>query len=145
VSREVKGVKTITFNAFDVSADGEALLFYVSDRHGAKATLAIRWLQLAPTLQVIARAAEAGARKRKDLGKVDNFDVSKISPMIVAGIRVVDVPDRKLKVLVLTCPSGMRCDFALSTDTIDRLGRNIPEAIAEELVRKTVGRKKRLN
>jgi hypothetical protein len=145
VPREVTSVRTITFNAFDVSHDGEALLFYVSNRRGEKDTLAIHWLQLAPTLQIMLRAAKAGAKKRKSLGKVDDLDVPAISPMVVAGIKVADVPDRKLKILVLKCPSGLRCDFALSSEKVDRLGRTVPEALAEELVGKRARRGKRLN
>jgi hypothetical protein len=69
VPREVTGVKTITFNAFDVSNDGEALLFYVRDRRGTKTTLAVHWLQLAPALQIMARAAKAGAKKERRWGR----------------------------------------------------------------------------
>jgi hypothetical protein len=44
--------------------------------------------------------------------------------MVVAGIRVVNVPDRKLQVLVLECPSGLRCDFALSLKR--SIGSDVP-------------------
>ena len=119
----IPDVKAITFERFIVSTDGEQLVFMVRDRLGAQGHIAINWLALSNTVQMIHRAAEKGAEVRSALGKSDNFYPGpNLTAQIVSTFQVSEYPDEKLKILSLQSPTGFRADFAIRTDTPDQLG-----------------------
>jgi len=132
---EISDVKLITFERFLIQDDGERIIFEIKDRHGTVGHIAVDWLNLGLTVQLIGRAAEAGAEARRALDKSDMFDGSSdLTPQLVSTFQVSEFPDQNLKVLSLQSPTGFRCDFAIPTDTVDQRGRLYPRAIAEELL-----------
>jgi hypothetical protein len=132
---QISDVKPITFERFDISADGELLIFEVCDKRGNKGHIAIDWLKLGITVQLLCRAAERGADARRTLGKSDDFmPKGDLTAQLVSGFQVSEYPDKKLKILSLQSPVGFRCDFAISTEMVDQRGRSLPRAIAEELL-----------
>jgi hypothetical protein len=134
--QKIQDVKALSFQRFVISADGELLVFEVHDKAGNKANIAIDWLSLTTTVQLFGRAAEAAAKARKTLGKSDDYKPAPgLSAQVVSTFQVSEFPANDMKLLSLQSPVGFRCDFAISTKTTDQLGRSLPRAIAEELLR----------
>lgn len=130
----IPNVKNITFERFFPAADGESIIFEVKDARGTVAHISIAWAHLATALQVIDRASEKTAERRKDLGKANEWDgIEKIQAQIVKTFQVSEVTDQKLKILSLQSPTGLRCDFAIPMSSADQRGRPMHRAIAEEL------------
>jgi hypothetical protein len=135
MANQIDDVKPVTFERFDVSADGELLIFQVRDKRGNNGHIAIDWLTLGLTSQFLSQAAEKGAQVRQSLGKSDDFTPkSDLKAQLVSGFQVSEYPDQKLKILTLQSPVGFRFDFAISTEVSDQRGRSMPRAIAEELL-----------
>lgn len=133
---QIPDVKAITFEGFNISTDGELLIFTLKDASGNKGHIAINWLSLTTTTQLINRAAEKAAETRASLGKSDSFYPGReMTAQLVSTFQVSEFPSHNLKVLSLQSPVGFRCDFAIPTNTKDQLGRPYPRAIAEELLR----------
>lgn len=144
--QEIPNVKPVTFESYLISADGEQVIFEVKDRAGNKGHIALDWLKLSQTVQLIGRGAEEAASIRQKLGKADYLtDASGLSFQIVAGFQVSDYPALNAKLLSLQSPTGFRADFAIPTDNTDQLGRALPRALAEELLRDAPSEKQRLN
>lgn len=134
-SPEIKDVKPVTFESFKISADGEQVIFELCDKSGNTAYIAVEWLKLGLTVQLIGRAAEKALEARRSLGKSDLFDGSgELTPQLVSTFQVSEFPDQNIKLLSLHSPTGLRCDFAIPTDVTDQRGRHYPRAIAEELL-----------
>ncbi len=132
---KIDNVKPVTFKRFIISDDGEKIIFEVHDKADKVGHIAVDWLDLGFTDQLIGRAAEAGAKARRALGKSDIFDGSSdLTAQLVSMFQVSEFPDQKLKILSLQSPIGFRCDFAIPTDAVDQRGRLYPRAIAEELL-----------
>ena len=132
---DLADVKAVTFDRCMVSDDGELLIFEVRDKRGNKGHIAVDWLKLGLTAQLLRNAAEKGAERRKSLGKSDDFVPREdLKAQLVTGFQVSEYPNEKLKVLTLQSPTGLRSDFAISTDMVDQRGRSMPRAIAEELL-----------
>ena len=132
---QVHDVKPVTFEGHMVSSDGEQLVFILRDKIGNVGHIAVDWRNLGLTVQLIGRAAEAGARARQKLGKSDVFDGSgELTAQIVSTFQVSEIPERHLMILSLQSPTGFRSDFAIPTNTVDQRGRPYPRAIVEELL-----------
>src|SRR5437870_833133 len=71
--RQLHDVKAISFEGYDVSSDGELVIFTVRDKAGNAGHIAVDWLALSTTVQLIGRGAERAAQARKQLGKSDDF------------------------------------------------------------------------
>lgn len=137
-------VKAVTFESCFTSEDGELVIFAVRDRNGTKGTIALDWRDLGITCQLIARGTELATKRRRELKKSDRFTGEQISPQLVDGFQVSELPDQKLKVLTLQSVAGLRCDFAIPMNKIDQRGRSLPRAIAEELLSDTPTDKSKL-
>ena len=134
-SYEIENVKSVTFDHFVISDDGENIVFAVRDRPGNVGHIAVDWLHLSIVVQLFDQAAKKASEVRQSLGKSDKFDGSKkIIAQIVSTFQVSEIPDKHLKILTLRSPTGFRCDFAIPTNEVDQLGRSYPRAIAEELL-----------
>jgi hypothetical protein len=143
---DIPDVKPITFERFYVSKDGELLIFELRDKSGNKGHISVNWLALTTTVQLIGRAAEAAAKIRKSLGKSDDYSPAPgLSAQVVSAFQVSEFPVEKMKLLTLQSPVGFRCDFAIPTDKPDQLGRSLPRAIAEELLRDSTKDRQRSN
>ena len=55
---EISDVKPITFERFFVQDDGERIIFEIRDKNGIAGHIAVDWLNLGLTVQLIGRAAE---------------------------------------------------------------------------------------
>ena len=134
-SHRIEDVKPVTFERFMISDDGEKIIFEVHDKSGNAGHIAVDWLNLSITVQMIRRAAEKASEVRQSLGKSDDFDgSSELIAQIVSGFQVSEIPEENLKILTLKSTTGFRCDFAISTEMVDQRGRSFPRAIAEELL-----------
>ena len=69
-------VKSVTFQKFSISEDGEKIVFEVHDQPGNIGHIAVDWLHLSLVVQLCGRAAEKGSEIRRSLGKSDDFDWS---------------------------------------------------------------------
>jgi hypothetical protein len=58
---QIHDVKAISFEGHAVSADGELVIFTVRDKAGNSGHIAVDWLALSTTVQLIGRGAEAAA------------------------------------------------------------------------------------
>ncbi len=132
---KIENVKSVTFESFAISDDGEQIVFEVRDKSSNAGHIAVDWLKLSLVVQLFGRAAENASEVRGSLGKSDDFDGSSVSAQTVSGFQVSEYPAKNLKLLSLQSPVGFRCDFAIPTDTVDQRGRSLPRAIAEELLR----------
>jgi hypothetical protein len=137
-SRAIADVKPVTFQRFDISTDGETIVFELRQTGGGVGHIGIKWLDLSLAVQLIGQAAEKSSEVRRSLGKSDNFDGrGELTAQLVSTFQVSEYSDQKLKVLSLHSPIGFRCDFAIPTDAVDQRGRPYPRAIAEELLSDT--------
>ena len=135
---KIEDVKSVTFERYMISDDGEKIVFEVRDKPGNVGHIAVDWIKLSLIVQLIGRAAEKASEVRRSLGKSDDFDgLSELSVQIVSTFQVSEYPEKKLKVLSFQSPTGFRCDFAIPTETTDQRGRRFPRAIAEELLEDT--------
>jgi hypothetical protein len=142
--RQFHDVKAISFEGYDVSSDGELVIFTVRDKAGTSGHIAVDWLALTTTIQLIGRGAERAAQARKQLGKSDDFTpVGGITAQVVSSFQVSEYPNG-LKILSLQSPTGFRCDFAIP-NTSDQLGRTMSRAIAEELLKDSTQERQRPN
>lgn len=115
----------------------------VVDPRGGTGHIMISWSHLPLALQVMTRGAEKCAEVRKTLGKSNHLDASVRAFQLVQTVQVSDIDKPPLKILSLQNPAGLRCDFAIPTNTVDQLGRSIPRAIAEELLRDDAAERKK--
>ncbi len=139
----ISDVKPVTIENSAVSADGEGIIFTVKDPRGGTGHIMISWSHLPLALQVMTRGAEKCAEVRKTLGKSNHLDASVRAFQLVQTVQVSDIDKPPLKILSLQNPAGLRCDFAIPTNTVDQLGRSIPRAIAEELLRDDAAERKK--
>lgn len=130
----IPDVKPVKIENSIVSVDGELLVLVVKDKRGNTGHIALDWLDIGISCQLIARGAEKAAARRRELKKSDDFIGGPIKAQLVKTFQVSDFPDQKLKVLSLQSLTGLRCDFAIRTDMVDQRGRSYPHAIAEELI-----------
>src|SRR5579871_5134804 len=110
VPKQLHDVKAISFEGYNISTDGEMIVFTVRDRAGNSGHVALDWLALSTTVQLIGRGAEDAAAARKKLGKSDDFkSVAGLVMQAVSTFQVSQHPNG-LKILSLQSPTGFRCD-----------------------------------
>lgn len=122
----------VAFRQFAVTDDGEHVVFQVADTSGGMGNLAVPWNELSKLAHMLNQAGVEAAQKRLSLGKSDDF-AGVGSAQIVSKFAVNDVPEKNLRILSFTSPSGLRSDFAISHEQKDQSGRSFPHAMAAAL------------
>lgn len=124
----------LSFRRAAASEDGQSVYFEVLDGQNNPAQLQVPWQNLSQLAHLLNQAGVDAAEKRRARGEPNDFQGVGMA-QIVKGFRVATVPERKMKLVSLFSPSGMRADFALSLDARDSQGRTFPQALSEELVK----------
>jgi hypothetical protein len=124
----------LTFSRAAASDDGQTVFFEVLDNEQKPARLQVHWQNLSTLAHMLNQAGVDAAERRKAKGDSSEFQGVGMA-QIVKGFRVATVPERKLKIVSLFSPSGLRADFALSLDSRDNQGRSFPQALSEELIK----------
>jgi hypothetical protein len=124
----------LTFRRAAANEDGQTVYFEVLDGSGKPAVIQVQWENLSALAHMLNQAGVDAAEKRKAAGGSDEF-TGVGTAQIVAGFRISNLPERKLKILSLMSPSGLRSDFALGVEAHDGRGRTLPAAIAEGLTK----------
>lgn len=124
----------LTFTRAAASEDGQTVFFEVLDNEQKPARLQVAWQNLSQLAHMLNQAGVDAAETRRAKGDASEFQGVGMA-QIVKGFRVASVPERKLKIVSLFSPSGLRADYALSLDSRDNQGRNFPQALSEELVK----------
>jgi hypothetical protein len=131
---ETMTVFPVTFTRALASDDGLSVLFEALDGEQKTARFLVSWENLSMLAHMLNQAGVDAAEKRKMAGKSDEFTgVGQVQ--LVSGFRIREVPERKLKVLSLHSPSGLRTDFALSIEARDANGKAMTQAMAEGLTK----------
>ena len=131
---ETMTVFPVTFTRALASDDGLSVLFEAFDGEQKTARFLVSWENLSMLAHMLNQAGVDAAEKRKMAGKSDEFTgVGQVQ--LVSGFRIREVPERKLKVLSLHSPSGLRTDFALSVEARDANGKAMTQAMAEGLTK----------
>ena len=131
---ETIAVFPLAFTRAAASDDGETVLFDVLDAERKPARLQVPWQNLSQLAHMLNQAGVEAAEARKARGASNEFQGVGMA-QIVKGFRISNLPERKLKIVSLFSPTGLRADFALSTDSRDEKGRSFPLALSEELAK----------
>ena len=127
-------VHLLDFRRAVASDDGQAVLFEAADTAGKTIHIEVRWENLSLLAHMLNQAGVDAAQRREAAGISGEF-TGVGAAQIVSGFHISDAPDRKMKLLSLHSPSGLRCDFALGVEARDKEGRTLTNAIAEGLIR----------
>ena len=124
----------LTFREAVASEDGKVVLFDVLDANNKANLVQVAWENLSRLAHLLNFAGVDAAEKRKSLGESDMFTGAGTA-QLVSGFSIRDVPEKKLRVLSLHSPSGLRSDFVLPLEGKDSSGRSLLKVLAENLGR----------
>ncbi len=124
----------LAFHRAIASDDGQSVFFEVRDAENKPTYLQVPWQNLGHLAHMLNQAGVDAAERRKAVGGSDEFQGVGMA-QIVKGFSVASRPERKMKIVSLYSPNGLRSDFALSLDSRDNQGRNFLQALSEELTK----------
>ncbi len=124
----------VAFRHYEITEDGEHVVFQVVDPQGVTGHIALPWRELGALAHLLNQAGVDIAQRRLALDKDDDF-TGVGAAQLVAKFLVNDVPERNARIVSLVSPTGLRSDFAISHEQKDQHGRPLLHAMASALTK----------